>query len=195
MINRAYLTGANPYQFSIENDTCSGMTIAPSGSCTLDAVFSPTKGGALSARIAIESNDPALPTLYLELTGTGIVVGEPDISASPASRDFGTLVIGRISPSQTFTISNIGTGYLVINTAYLTGTNPYQFSIQNDTCSGKTIAPSGSCIIEARYEPTKTGTMYAEIGIGSDDPDTPTLYIDLTGTGVNNTPPDRKSVV
>ncbi len=189
VINRAYLTGANLYQFSIENDTCSGMTIAPSGSCTLDAVFSPTKGGALSARIAIESNDPALPTLYLELTGTGIVVGEPDISASPASRDFGTLVIGRISPSQTFTISNIGTGYLVINTAYLTGTNPYQFSIQNDTCSGKTIAPSGSCIIEARYEPTKTGTMYAEIGIGSDDPDTPTLYIDLTGTGVNNTPP------
>ena len=130
----------------------------------------------------------------------------PDISASPASRYFGTVAVGYVSPSQIFTISNNGTTDLVIGSVYLTGTNPYQFSILNDTCASTTLTPSGTCTIEARYEPTKTGTMYAEIDVNSNDLDTPTLYIDLTGTGVDTSPPvanpggpytgtDRKSVV
>ena len=183
VIKAAYLTGTNPYQFSIRNDTCSGQTIAPSGSCTFDAVFSPTREGALSASIGIGSDDPDTPRLDIELTGTGIAVGEPDISASPASMDFGDVNTGS-SVSRTFTISNIGTGYLVIKAAYLTGANPYQFSIRNDTCSGQIIAPSGNCTFDAAFSPTKAGALSALIGIGSNDPDTPRLYMDLTGTGL-----------
>ncbi|HDH06646.1 MAG TPA: choice-of-anchor D domain-containing protein [Nitrospirae bacterium] len=113
----------------------------------------------------------------------------PDITVSPANKNFGIVAVSDVSQSQIFTISNGGTTDLVIGNVYLTGTNPYQFSILNDTCASATIAPSGSCTTEARYEPTKTGAMYAEIGIDSNDPDTPTLYIDLTGTGVNTIPP------
>ncbi|HDH11964.1 MAG TPA: choice-of-anchor D domain-containing protein, partial [Nitrospirae bacterium] len=113
----------------------------------------------------------------------------PDISATPPSKDFGIVAVSDVSPSQIFTISNNGTADLVIGSVYLTGSNPYQFNMQYENCSGQTIAPSGNCTIEARYEPTKTGTMYAKIGVDSNDPDTPTLYINLTGTGVNTTPP------
>ena len=183
VIKAVYLTGANPYQFSIRNDTCSGMIIAPSESCTVDAVFSPTKGGVLSAFIGIGSNDPDTPSLYMDLTGTGVAVGIPDISASPASMDFGVVNTGS-SVSRTFTISNVGTGYLVIKAAYLTGANPYQFSIENDSCSGMIIAPSESCTFDAVFSPTKEGLLSALIGIGSDDPDTPRLDIELTGTGL-----------
>ncbi|HDL19865.1 MAG TPA: PKD domain-containing protein [Nitrospirae bacterium] len=113
-----------------------------------------------------------------------ITVEAPDISAAPPSKDFGSVIVGESSDFTAFTITNDGTLDLVIGGVYLTGPNPYQFRIRNDNCSGRTLAPSESCTIQAVYRPTKRGTMYAKIGIGSNDPDTPTLYIKLTGTGV-----------
>ncbi len=108
----------------------------------------------------------------------------PNISASPASYDFGSIQKRKSSPSAAFTISNTGSADLVIGRIYLKGTNPDQFSIQNDGCSGQTIPPWGSCTMEAVFSPAKTGTFNALIGIDSNDPDTPALYVELTGTGV-----------
>ena len=186
VIKAVYLTGENPYQFSIQNENCRGATIAPSGSCTVEAVFSPTKTGALSAILGIGSNDPDTPRLYTGLSGTGVTGGVPDISASPGSKDFGSVNAGS-SVSQTFTISNTGTEDLIIRAVYLTGTNPYQFSIQSDNCSGATIALSGSCTVEVMFSPTKEGALNAVLGIGSNDPDTPKLYTGLSGTGIATT--------
>ena len=138
--------------------------------------------GSLSGKVATGGRLNA----FSALTGT---VTAPDISASPASKNFGSVAVGSLSATQVFTISNNGTINLVTGGVYLTGPNPYQFSILSQNCSGRTIVPSGTCAIEAQYVPTKTGAMYAKIGIDSNDPDTPNLYINLTGTGVNNTPP------
>ncbi len=112
-------------------------------------------------------------------------VGEvADISAEPAAWDFGNVNAGSVSASRTFTVSNKGRADLVIGRVYLGGVNPYQFSIVSEDCSNRRIAPSGSCIIEARYEPTRTGAMKAAIVIDSNDPDTPSLSIELRGTGI-----------
>ncbi|HDH05702.1 MAG TPA: choice-of-anchor D domain-containing protein [Nitrospirae bacterium] len=110
----------------------------------------------------------------------------PNIAVTPADKDFGSVRKETTSLPATFTISNTGGADLVIGGVYLTGTNPYQFSIQNDTCSDQTIAPSGSCTIKAVFSPTKKTTFNALIGIDSNDPDTPTLNIELTGTGVED---------
>ncbi|HDH13468.1 MAG TPA: choice-of-anchor D domain-containing protein [Nitrospirae bacterium] len=175
--------------FSIAADNCSGQTLVFSATCTITYRFSPASAATFSSGSDIPSNDPYTPVVTVSLTGTGVTVTGPDISATPASRDFGIVAVSDVSPSQIFTVSSNGTTDLVIGGVYLTGINPYQFNLQYENCSGQTIAPSGTCTIEARYEPTKTGTMYAKIGIDSNDPDTPTLYIDLSGTGVNTTPP------
>ena len=136
--------------------------------------------------IAIDSSDNVHISYYDSTNGdlkyaTNAV---PEITASPESYDFGSIQKRKSSPPATFTISNTGTADLVIGGVYLTGANPYQFSIQNDNCSDQTIAPSGSCAIEAIFNPTKTGTFNALIGIDSNDPDTTTLNIELIGTGV-----------
>ncbi|HDZ02228.1 MAG TPA: choice-of-anchor D domain-containing protein, partial [Nitrospirae bacterium] len=175
--------------FSIAADNCSGQTLVFSATCTITYRFSPASAATFSSGSDIPSNDPYTPVVTMSLTGTGVTVTGPDISATPASRDFGIVAVSDVSPSQIFTVFSNGTTDLVIGGVYLTGTNPYQFNLQYENCSGQTIVPSGSCTIEARYEPTKTGTMYAKIGVDSNDPDTPTLYINLTGTGVNTTPP------
>ena len=145
-------------------------------------------GGILLAgtSIAVDSIDN-VHISYYDFTNKDLKYATnavPEITASPASYDFGSVHKWKSSPPATFTISNTGTADLVIGGVYLTGTNPYQFSIQNDNCSGQTIAPSGSCTIEAIFSPTKKGTFNALIGIDSNDPDTPALNIELTGTSV-----------
>jgi hypothetical protein len=44
----------------------------------------------------------------------------PDISVSPTIYNFGNILEGTSSAPQTFTISNIGTAYLIIDTASIT---------------------------------------------------------------------------
>ncbi len=182
LIKAVYLTGNNPYQFSIQNNNCRGATLAPSATCTIDIVFSPTKTGVLSAIMGIGSNDPDTPMLYIGLSGSGIV-DVPDISLSPAGKDFGNASVDSLV-SRTFTISNSGSADLLIKAVYLTGNNPYQFRIQNSNCADAIIAPSESCTFETVFNPTKTGVLSAISVIGSNDPDTPIIYSDLTGTGM-----------
>lgn len=107
----------------------------------------------------------------------------PNISASPASNDFGSINVGSLSAPLIFTISNTGEGNLVIGSIYLTGTNLDQFVTQNNTCSGMTIAPSATCTIEVLFIPSFVGPLTANLIVPSNDPDTPTLNIGLSGTG------------
>lgn len=67
--------GTDSSEFSIQTENCSGQTVAPSDTCTLDVVFSPTSESSKSASISISSNDPDTPTLNVPLSGTGITAG------------------------------------------------------------------------------------------------------------------------
>ena len=176
VIGTITLTGTNPTQFSKQNDNCSGQTVAPSGSCTVQAVFSPTSAGGMNASLSIPSN---APTVNVPLSGTGTVAGS---SVSPSSYNFGAVVVGSSSGAQTFTVSNTGTANLVIGTITFTGTDPSQFGKQNDNCSGHTVAPSGSCTVQAVFSPTSTGGKNASLSIPSNAPGSPTL-VPLSGTG------------
>ena len=176
VIGTITLTGTDPTQFGKQNDNCSGQTVAPSGSCTVQAVFSPTSAGGLSASLSIPSN---APTVNVPLSGTGTVPGS---SVYPTSYNFGNILVGSSSGAQTFTVSNTGTANLVIGTITLTGTNPTQFGKQNDNCSGQTVAPSGSCTVQAVFSPTSTGGLNASLSIPSNAPGSPTL-VPLSGTG------------
>ena len=77
---------------------------------------------------------------------------KPQISASPAYIDFGSISLGNTS-TQTITLSSTGNVDLVIGTIILSGTNQGEFSLQNDNCSGKTIAPSGNCTLDIFFSP------------------------------------------
>jgi hypothetical protein len=71
VIGSIYLTGTNLDQFVTQNDTCSGMTIAPSAACTIELLFIPSYIGPLTANLSIPSNDPDTPALNIGLSGTG----------------------------------------------------------------------------------------------------------------------------
>jgi hypothetical protein len=64
------ISGANSTEFSAKNDTCSGQSLAPSASCTLIVVFSPSSGGSKTAILDIASNAPDNADLQVTLNGS-----------------------------------------------------------------------------------------------------------------------------
>lgn len=92
--------------------------------------------------------------------------------------------IGFDSEPQTFTISNTTLGNVAIDSVSLTGTNPSDFIIHNDNCSGQTLAPAGTCTVQVVFLPTSAGQKTANLSIHYGDPDTATLDVPLSGTGV-----------
>ncbi|KHE91486.1 MAG: hypothetical protein SCABRO_02775 [Candidatus Scalindua brodae] len=109
----------------------------------------------------------------------------PNISTSLSSHDFGNEEEGSTSPAQAITISNTGTADLVIGAISTTGTDASDFIIQNENCSGQTIAPSGTCTVDVIFSPASAGSKNAVLSISSNDPDTPTLEVPLSGMAID----------
>ena len=132
-----------------------------------------------------ESNGTLL-TDYILLNGKLVakVVNIPVISVTPASINFNNVYVYKTSSSQTVSVRNNGTGSLVIGTITLTGSNPTEFTVTTDACSGQTLAASASCTVQAKFSPTTTGTKNATISIPSNDPVKPTFTLSLNGIGI-----------
>jgi hypothetical protein len=112
------LTGTNPSDFVKVSDGCSGQTVAPSASCTVQVAFAPATLGAKSALLSIPSNDPIAPTLGVPLNGIGALpvltvnfngTGSGTVTSTPAGIacnsdcsapfDMGTSVTSHAAPS------------------------------------------------------------------------------------------------
>ncbi len=187
--------------FSITNDACSNQTIAPSASCTLTIAFAPAAAGTFTDSLNIPSNDPAKSSVTVNVSGTGstqAALGKINVtdSVSPANDlqiPFGTVSEGR-SVNQTVTIANAGGGDLVIGS--IASANPLAtpFSIANDNCSGKTLSGGGSCTFTVSFAPTAIGTNSDSFDIPSNDPDQPTITMQVNGISVSsksNNPPGK----
>jgi len=113
---------------------------------------------------------------------------EPDISVSPAEKNFRNVTVDSSSSAQTFTVRNMGYADLVVGTINITGTNANQFTIQNDNASNKTITPGGSATIRVVFTPTSTGAKSATLNIPSNDPAEAIVLVSLSGAGVTEGP-------
>lgn len=126
------------------------------------------------------SQDPA-PTTP-EVPTTPVL---PTVSVSPTMKDFGTLPVSTSSSDQKFTVTTTG-GSLNVDSISMTGTNANQFTIQNDSCTGKIIAPgTGGCTFYAKFSPSSVGAKAANVAIVDNDSNT-TEMIALNGTGIAN---------
>ena len=77
-----------------------------------------------------------------------------DLTISPFLYAFGSTAVGRSSSPQTFTVTNTTGSSIAISSINKGGVYFADFRIQNDNCSGKTIAPSGTCTISVSFSPT-----------------------------------------
>ncbi len=153
------------------NDPIS-FTLTPSESINKTVTFSPTEEGEQNGILSIPYTTPSEDdTLYVDLTGSGIL---PDIDVNPDTLNFGNVSIN-ISENLTLTISNIGTGDLIISD--ITSNNS-MFTVNNTNF----IVPEGQDQqVTVTFLPTTAGEQNRILSIESNDPDESTVYVDLIG--------------
>jgi ASPM-SPD-2-Hydin domain-containing protein len=183
-ISSVALATGNTGDFGTQNDSCTGATLTPSGTCTIQARFSPTATGARSTKLRFTDNASGSPH-DVALSGTGTA---PGFSVSPSSINFGNQNVGASSPFQTLTVTNTGTANLSITAVALAGGNPGDFGTQGNTCTGATLTPNGTCTIQARFSPTATGARSTALRFTDNASGSP-HDVALSGTGTAATPP------
>jgi hypothetical protein len=174
-ITSTSITGSGAGSFSIQNG--GAVTLAAGSTKVIAVRFSPSATGPIAATLSIASNDPDENPFGIDLSGIGVV---PDISATPNPLAFGNINVGANS-EQTLTINNTGTGTLNISSTAISGSG--SFTIQSG--SGSSSVPAGGTrSIVIRFSPTATGEVTGNLVLASNDPDSPTFNINLTGTGI-----------
>jgi hypothetical protein len=140
-------------------------------------------GSGWSPALTLELNDFAF-----RLEGTRVGATEPNISVTPETLDFGSEALGTTSAAQVITIANTGTGPLSINEITITGGIAVDFSKADGGTCGNTfplvLATSESCTQNVTFTPSALGGRVNTLQIVSDDPDTTTAQVALSGTGV-----------
>jgi 6-phosphogluconolactonase (cycloisomerase 2 family) len=177
------ITGADAADFAA-TPTCAVPTVlAPNSSCTISIVFTPNAAGARQASLAVTDNAPGSPHT-LPLSGTG-VAPLPAVTLMPGSLAFAVTAQGSTSPAQTITVTSAGAATLHISSAGLSGSNPGDFSLVSNTCSGSFV-PNTSCTISVTFSPLGAGMRSASITIADDAPSAP-QSVALSGTGQDPT--------
>lgn len=177
-------TGPDASEFSIQNDQYTGQTIAPSETCSFDVVFSPESEGPKNVRLEATFINPDTCSIawnYDFAGRTWKTVPRPEIF-TPEELFFSEVGTG-YHETRTLTVTNSGSVDLSVNTLLITGTNASEFSIQNDELSGQNLAPEKNATVDIKFSPASAGKKSATLQIGSNDPDTPSRHISLSGTG------------
>jgi len=109
-----------------------------------------------------------------------VSISVPDISVTLTTYDFGNVKMKR-SKTASFKVKNNGTVNLLISTS-ITGTDISMFMITSG--GGSKIIKSGKTLtIKVTFKPTSIGSKNPILMITSNDPDTTTVEIPLSGTG------------
>ena len=151
----------------------------PTRTHNLTVRFAPTSGGTKATTLRLTSDDPDEGPIDVALSGVGTTA--PDISVAPTSHNYGNVGVGT-SVTRSFTVSNTGTGNLVVGASTLTGADAAVFAIVTGQ-SGFTLAPGASGLIEVSFSPSTQGPKTATLNIPSNDPNETPLLIVLTGAG------------
>lgn len=128
----------------------------------MDSAFQPSDVYAVTA---VDSNDNESQAAMIA----------PVLSTNPAALSFSDAVT-----TNTVTLSNTGTADAVMYAVTITGMNASDFTFSS-ACAAS-LAPGTSCVITVMFMPTSAGTKNAALSISSNDPQNPTVDVQLTGT-------------
>ncbi|MEM1057290.1 MAG: choice-of-anchor D domain-containing protein [Bacteroidota bacterium] len=154
----------------------SGGTVSPGDSAQVVIQFAPVGLGAEADTLTIASDDADEPNVQIELTATGLA---PDITVAPDSLEFGPVLIDE-GAEGTVVIRNEGTSDLTVSSLALTVET--EFSILSG--SPGVVLPGDSLEVLIEFVPSVSGTLADTLTVLSDDPDEPSIQVELTGLGL-----------
>jgi len=162
-------------------------TLAPSATCNINVVFSPTASGTRTGTLTVSSTSSSSP-LTASLTGTGLAAAA-GLTLSASSLNLGSYEVGAgfgsSQPLAVYITNNDSTTITFTAPPFPgTGTNfpvAGQFT-DNNNCT-QTLASGSSCLLNAFFTPSSTGTQVGTITFQSNASNgTQTLTLSGNGT-------------
>ena len=173
-------------EFQVASTMVPPVVIGPGDSLATSIRLAPTTLGAKAASITITSNDPASPKVVPVSGNT-----PPGDVRVTGSTTFGDVCAGVVA-EKTVNVCNVGKCDLAVTSAafspacadFTLVNNPFQATVSHDSCNDLVI----------RFTPTSVGLKTCTLVITSDDPDTPTVSLTVTGNTpvpMIDVPPDQ----
>ena len=177
-------TGESALQLSLDSQisgfSVSGLpaSVASGFQKTLSVAYSPHSAGSSSGSLNIVTNDPKAPIITISLFGSASnAPATPRLSVSPGGLHFGLVEVGQ-QVNRTITLSNVGSGDLVVGELRMSGAN------FTHTGTPMTIGPGESTTITVTARPASAEEFAAQLTIASNDPNIPLTHISLAITGL-----------
>ncbi|HWY20324.1 MAG TPA: FG-GAP-like repeat-containing protein [Candidatus Acidoferrum sp.] len=167
-------SGMQAQDFSQRNN-CGGG-VAAGATCHIDVTFTPQNKGARASTLVVQDNT-INQQQSIPLSGTGTWM-----TLSPSSLNFGNQKVGTVSGLKLVTLTNIGTGPVMVSQIGLKNLGDIQFVFQNQGCG--TLAAGASCTIGVQFAPTRTGSFPNVLQV-KDNGGGGVQQTTLSGTGVN----------
>jgi len=145
--------------FAAVTETCAGQSLNPSQTCQIEMRFAPGSAGGQMDDFSVEAAPGG--ELVVAMTGMGLAPGA--LSMAPGTHDFGTVLLSATIPSQTLTVTNTGESASGVIATMLS--NPTDFAISADTCTGNTLAPSATCTVTAQFTPGAVGSKAGSVTV------------------------------
>lgn len=162
--------------------TQTSYSVGGGDSREISVTFHPTEIRTYSGNLTITSDDPEQTSSVVKLRGEGRKVNRPQIAVSADSLNFGGVQVGR-QRTKSLKIENLGDLALEITGLAI---SPSQF--QTETADF-TLAPNSYRWLEIHYYPDAQENHQGELVISSNDPDQPTIRVNLFGSGTAVNPP------
>jgi 6-phosphogluconolactonase (cycloisomerase 2 family) len=122
----------------------------------------------------------------LAISGNPVqAVSGPAATIFPSSAAPFSATAGTSSATQVFSIVNVGSQLVALNSISIAGTNATSFS-QTNTCLA-TLAPNANCSVSITFSPASAGTFTADLQVADNAPGSPQTLL-LNGTGVAPAP-------
>lgn len=113
---------------------------------------------------------------------TAAIAGSASLVAYPEFLSFSNQLVNTTGPQVSVNVTNEGTAAATITGITVTG----RFT-RAENCGG-TLAPGATCQVTTSFQPNAVGFTTGAITVSSNATN-PTLVVNLSGTGVNPTPP------
>ena len=173
------LTGADKDQYTVDNSDCivAANTLNINETCDLTVSFAPSTVGIKNATLEILTS---ANTSTVTLKGT---VTNPVLSVQPSLN-----LVSSINETifESFTATNAGTGELIISSVIISGSDAAFFASGTDCIDannqGIPIESGHTCVIGVVFTPTDNIDRTATLTLTSNDMETPTFSMNLTGT-------------
>lgn len=188
---------SGPNNFLLTNNC--GTSVAANGSCTLQAIYSPTlclasqgcsQGNGQGQTLLVVTNAPGGPQTLTLTAGTG---NGATVAVAPNPIVLPSQAAGTTGANLDVFVSNNGDLPLTVSTVAISGANATDFAFSLVSTGGPactTPVPSGgsSCQLEVSFKPgaSATGTRNAQLVLTDSAIDSPQL-IPLSGTVAGTT--------